>query len=168
MFRYVLLGFVIVIALYLLAIPVRLARVGSTVPIPQAIFVLGGGQGREVFAAKLARQYPDLEVWISSGSPPEITTKIFNEAGIPLSRVQLDYRATDTVTNFTRMVEVFRQRNIEHVYLVTSDFHMRRGRAIAFFAFGSRGIICTPMAVSSGRGEESVFRVLRDVVRSLL
>lgn len=99
-------------------------------PIPQAIFVLGGGQSREVFAAKLAHQYPGLEVWISSGSPHETATEIFNEAGISLSRLHLDYRATDTVTNFTTMVEVFRQRNIEHAYLVTSDYHMRRRKVI--------------------------------------
>ncbi len=165
--RYFALGLVVAIALYFAIIPIRLAMVKSQVPLPQAIFVLGGGSDREVFAARFALQHPELEVWISTGSPPKKTEEIFSDATISLSRLHLDYRATDTVTNFTTMVGVFRQLGIEHVYLVTSDFHMRRAKAIAFFVFGSQGIVCTPMVIPSDRKEESGFRILRDVVRSL-
>ncbi len=165
---YVLLGLGIAIALYILAIPIRLDRVRAAVPTPQAIFVLGGGQDREVAAAQMAHQYPELDVWISTGSPPEVVSKIFTDAGIPLSRLKLDYRASDTVTNFTTMAERFEQQQIEHVYLVTSDFHMRRARAISFFVFGSKGIVCTPIETLSNKDKESSLRALRDVVRSLI
>ena len=143
-------------------------------PEPQAIFVLGGGSDREEFAAKLALQHPELEVWISTGSQPEKATKIFESAGVSPARLHLDYRAVDTVTNFTTMVGVFQQRGIEHVYLLTSDFHMRRAKAIAFFVFGSRGITltsvetnCVLTQVLSSCQTESILRVLRDVLRSL-
>ena len=173
--RYVLLGLGIAIALYFMAISVRLVRVREAVPMPQAIFVLGGGQDREVAATRLAHQYPDLDVWISTGSPIEKVLKIFTEAGIPLSRLHLDYRAVDTVTNFTTMVEMFKQQNVQHVYLLTSNFHMRRARAIAFLVFGSQGIVCTTVEIPCDFTEvppkclaESTIHVLRDVVRSLL
>lgn len=174
-FRYVLLGLGIAITLYFLSIPIKLARVRAAVPIPQAIFVLGGGQDREVAAARLAHQYSELGVWISSGSPTEKVSKIFTGAGIPLSRLHLDHRAVDTVSNFTTMIEVFQQQNIKHVYLLTSDFHMKRASAIAFWVFGSRGIVCTPIEIACYSTEvpskclaESTLHVSRDIARSLL
>jgi len=173
--RYLAFGLAIALILYFAMIPVRLIGVKSRVPVPQAIFVLGGGSDREVAAAKLSSQHPELDVWISTGSPPEKVTEIFNEAGVPLSQLHLDYRAMDTVTNFTTMVGVFQQQDIEHIYLLTSDFHVRRARAIAFFVFGSYGIAytfveipCIPANhVPSHCLPESTFHILRDATRSL-
>ena len=146
--HYVLLGLGIASILYLLFIPVKLAKVREVAFIPQAIFVLGGDQDREIAAARLARQYPELDIWISTGSSKEKVSKIFTEAEIPLSRLHLDYRAVDTVTNFTTMVKVFQKQNIKHVYLLTSGFHMRRATAIACLVLGSRGIVCTTVEIS--------------------
>lgn len=75
----------------------------------QAILVLGGGEDREEFAAQFAEFHPVLKIWVSSGSPPNKSRAIFQDAGIADSRVYLDYRATDTVTNFTTLVRVFQQ-----------------------------------------------------------
>lgn len=72
-------------------------------------------------------------MWVSTGSSPERTEEIFSDATVSLSRLHLDYRATDTVTNFTTMVGVLRQLGIEHVYLAISDFHRRRAKAIMTF-----------------------------------
>ena len=173
--HYVLLGLGIASILYLLFIPVKLAKVREAVPIPQAIFVLGGGQDREIAAARLAHQHPELDIWISTGSSKEKVSEIFTEAGISLSRLHLDYRAVDTVTNFTTMVEVFQKQNIKHVYLLTSDFHMRRVRAIACLVLGSQGIVFTTVEISCDFTEippkclaESNLHVLRDIARSLL
>ena len=166
--RYVLLGLGSTSILYLFFIPVKLAKVREVVPIPQAIFVLGGGQDREIAAARLAHQYPELDVWISTGSSKEKVSEIFTEAGIPLSRLHLDYRVVDTVTNFTTMVEVFQKQNIKHVYLLTSDFHMRRARAIAFFVLGSRGVNYTPVIIKTSNHQiESNLKIFRDVMRFL-
>lgn len=166
--RYVALGLAIALALYLAMIPVRLREVRSRVPVPQAIFVLGGGRDREVAAARLAVQHPELEVWVSSGSEAEVVTGIFRRMGVASERLHLDYRASDTVTNFTTMAEFFRRRKIEHVFLVTSAFHMRRARAISFFVFGSRGIVCTPSGVNSGRQVELILQIIRDIGRAIL
>ena len=95
---------------------------------PQALLVLGGAIEREVFAAKFALNYPELPIWVSSGSNPEFAQWVFSEAGIESDRVHLDYRAVDTVTNFTTLVDELKAQGIESVYLITSDDHMRRVR----------------------------------------
>ena len=83
--------------------------------------------------------------------------------------MRLDGRATDTVTNFTTLAEDFVENKIQHIYLITSDYHMSRARAIATIVLGSAGIVVTPLAVPSlGDRSESLIRVVRDCGRSLL
>ncbi len=137
-------------------------------PEPTAIFVLGGEIHRERVAAQLARQYPNLPIWISSGSPADHARSIFAEANISLDRLHLDYRAVDTVTNFTTLVDDFDRLGIQHVYLVTSDYHMRRALTIETIVFGSRGIDVTPISVPTTRVNEPLEKSMRDGMRSLL
>jgi uncharacterized SAM-binding protein YcdF (DUF218 family) len=154
----------------LLFIPVRLAIASYQVPHPQAVFMLGGtvlGE-REEFTAEIARWYPSLKIWISSGLPPNKTYKIFQTAGISNQRLYLDYRAVDTVTNFTTLVRDFKQNRIQHLYLITSDYHMPRAKAIATIVLGSQGIAFTSLSVPSKTAKESLFPILRDIARSLL
>ncbi|MBD2451099.1 YdcF family protein [Nostoc sp. FACHB-152] len=153
----------------LLSIPVRLAITSQQAPQPQAILMLGGLTGeREKFTAQFAQYYPNLEIWISSSINPQKVRAIFQAAGIPESRLNLDYSAVDTVTNFTTLVDKFQQRQIQHLYLITSDFHMHRARAIATIVLGSRGIIFTPLTVPSNAPQEPILSIIRDIVRSLL
>ena len=154
--------------LILSSIPVRLVAAYLQSPQPQAILVLGGDPQRELAAAQLARHYPDLEVWVSSGALPKSSTATFAAAQVSAKRLHLDYRATDTVTNFTTLVSEFKQRHIQHLFLVTSNFHMLRSKAIATVVLGSQGIAFTPVAVPSRRAPESNLRIARDVARSLL
>lgn len=135
---------------------------------PEAVFVLGGAEERELFAAKFAKQHPELEVWISSGAPPDYTRRVFAKAGVPESRVHLDYQAVDTVTNFTTLVDELQAQGIDSVYLITSDDHMRRARAIGEIVFGSRGIVLKPLPVPSGRKPEPIEKCLRDGARAVL
>ena len=135
---------------------------------PQALLVLGGAIEREVFAAKFAQKHPQLPIWVSSGTNPEFAEWVFSEAGIESDRVHLDYRAVDTVTNFTTLVDELRDRGIESVYLITSDDHMRRARIIGEIVFGSRGIRFKPVAVPSGRTPEPVEKAVRDGARAIL
>ena len=138
-------------------------------PTPQAILVLGGGSGREEAAAQLAATNPQLEVWVSSGDqlPPEVYD-LFQVRGVASTRVHLDYRATDTVTNFTTLVPQFKQRNIQHIYVVTSDFHMPRATVIATLVLGHSGIAFTPWPVATARVEEPWLKLVRDGGRSVL
>lgn len=135
---------------------------------PEAIFVLGGHEDRERFAAQLALTHPNLPVWVSSGSPQGYVTKIFTNAGINRDRLHLDYQAKDTVTNFTTLVQTFKSQGIDSVYLITSDNHMNRARVIGEIVFGTQGIIVKPMAVPSHDSPEPVEKIVRDGGRSLL
>jgi uncharacterized SAM-binding protein YcdF (DUF218 family) len=128
------------------------------------ILILGGSSDREEYAVKLAHKYPSLKIWVSTGSPNAI--RIFQAAGIPSSRLYFDTRATDTVTNFTTVVSDFKRRGVEHIYIVTSDYHMPRAEAIATVVLGSQGVTFTAIKVSGEQRQESKLRVLRDVGRS--
>ncbi len=138
-------------------------------PNPEAILVLGGLADRDETAAKLAKNYPTLPVWISSGGRlPEAAYTLFEAAGVSRERVYLDYRATDTVTNFTTLVTQFKHHNIRHLYVVTSDFHMPRAQVIGTIVLGHNGMTLTPVSVPTNEPAESWLRVARDGSRSLL
>jgi uncharacterized SAM-binding protein YcdF (DUF218 family) len=135
---------------------------------PEAIFVLGGEEERELFAAKFAKQHPDLPIWVSSGSPQGYAQRVFAKAGIDRNLVHLDYQAVDTVTNFTSLVDRLQAQGIDSVYLITSDDHMRRARVIGEIVFGSRGIVLKPVPFSSGREPEPIEKAIRDGARAVL
>ncbi|NEQ44127.1 MAG: YdcF family protein [Leptolyngbya sp. SIOISBB] len=135
---------------------------------PEAILVLGGATEREHFAAELASQHPDLDVWISSGTNPEYAEWLFQEADIASDRVHLDYRAVDTVTNFTTLAADLKQAGVESVYLVTSDYHMRRAKIIAQVVLGRYDITFEPLPVPSDHMTEPLLRGLRDGARAVL
>ena len=135
---------------------------------PEALFVLGGHEEREGFAAQLAKKHPDLPIWVSSGSPKEYAQKIFTKAGIKSDRLHLDYQASDTVTNFTSLVDQLKAQGIDSVYLITSENHMPRARLIGEIVFGSRGIILKPVSVPSNSPPESIQKSLRDGARAIL
>jgi uncharacterized SAM-binding protein YcdF (DUF218 family) len=133
-----------------------------------AILVLGGQAIREEFAAKFAINKPQIPIWVSSGSPKEYVERIFERAGIARDRLHIDYRAVDTLTNFTTLVDDFRTRKINQVYLITEEFHMPRAKMIGNIVFGSRGIKLKPIAVPSNRKKERIRKTIRDTARSVL
>jgi uncharacterized SAM-binding protein YcdF (DUF218 family) len=151
-------------------IPVRMAIAYHHAPQPQAILVLGGDLARMRFTARFLQKKPELTAWVSDiWSAYPANRGVFREASITPERLQYDFCATDTVTNFTCTVGDFVQEGIDHVYLVTSDYHMRRALAIATLVFGSHGIVVTPLPVpSAGHPPESSLRIARDALRSLL
>jgi uncharacterized SAM-binding protein YcdF (DUF218 family) len=156
----------------MLALPIVLwlgyKEIKSKLEQPQAIFVLGGSTQREKFAAEFASQHPDLPIWISGGTPEDYAEQVFAKAGIDRSRLRLDYRAVDTVTNFTTLVDEFQARGIKKIYLITSDYHMRRARIIGEIVLGSRSIEFKPVSVPTERSPESIEKVIRDGARAVL
>jgi len=134
---------------------------------PQAILVLGGSPSREQFAAQFALQHPQLPIFVSSGSPEEYAEYVFDRAGVERKRIHLDYRAVDTVTNFTIMVTELQQRKITDVYVLTSDFHMPRALVIGKIVLGSRGIEMHPVTIPSSIKSENPAKALRDGLRSV-
>lgn len=136
---------------------------------PEAILVLGGSTDREEYAAMVAQQHPELSVWVSSGSNPEYAEWVFQQAQIDPSRVTLDYQAVDTVTNFTTLVDDLKAEGVTCVYLVTSDYHMRRASVVGEIVLGSRGITFKPLPVPSDHPHsEALLRSLRDGARAVL
>ena len=119
-------------------------------PAPQMILVLGGDRDREKVAARLSRQ-DGLPVVVSGGTNPEYARWVFLErAGLPADRVLLDYRAQDTFTNFTSLVDDLRRAHVRHALLVTSRDHMDRALLVGRIVAGSRGIHLTPVPVPCG------------------
>jgi uncharacterized SAM-binding protein YcdF (DUF218 family) len=159
-----LLGFALVLGLGYVA----LREIRALLQEPEAVLVLGGSTAREQFAAEFARKHPDLPVWISSGSNPEYAEWVFSEAGIERDRLRLDYRAVDTLTNFTTLVDEFESQGIRSIYLITSDYHMRRAWVIGKIVLGSRGIEFKPVEVPSTQPAETTDKVLRDAARAVL
>ena len=151
-------------------IPVRINIAFRQAPTPQAIFVLGGDPSRMKFAGQFWQSRRDLDVWVSDYRRNlDFNRRIFQKEGVPDERLHFDFEATDTVTNFTTVVDDFVDTDLQHVYLITSDYHMRRSRVIATVVLGSRGVVITPVAVDSRRDEdESLVRVVRDFGRSVL
>ncbi len=72
------------------------------------------------------------------------------------------------MTNFTTVVQDFNRLGIRHVYLVGSPQHLNRAQAIAFIAFGSRGITTTPVYTNFDDLPQDPWRTYRDVGRSLI
>ena len=118
-------------------------------PPPQLILVLGGDVARERAAARLALER-SLPVVVSGGSNPEYAQWLFAQQGLSEAQVHLDYRASDTLSNFTSVVDDLRQARVRHVLLVTSSDHMDRALLVGRIVAGSRGIALTPVAVSCG------------------
>ena len=166
-FIFILLAFLAISIFIFGSILIHLKIARYQTPEPQAIFTLGGGKQREEFTAQFAR-YHLLPIWVSTGQPRLKAKRTFQQAGISLSRVNLDYRAIDTVTNFTSLVEDFKQKNYQHIYLITSDFHMPRAKAIAFIVLGSYGIACTPITMPTAKYPEPKSKVIRDAVRAVI
>ncbi len=138
---------------------------------PPVALVLGGAPEREQFAAQFAQSHPEVEIWVSSGSNPEYAQWVFDEAQVPAEQWQLDYAAVDTVTNFTTLVDKLKSQQIDEVYLITSDYHMRRASIVAQIVLGSRGIAFKPLEIKTQEGPErpeTLLREVRDGARSLL
>lgn len=152
-------------------IPLRIAIAFQQVPEPQAILVLNGNLNRIKYAAKVWRSHPNFHIWVSAESNRTVQqySKIFAKAGIPPNQIHYDRCATDTVTNFTCTVADFQHQQQRHLYLITSDYHIARSRAIATLVLGSRGIVVSPISVPSQNfPPESRWRIARDCLRSLL
>jgi uncharacterized SAM-binding protein YcdF (DUF218 family) len=135
---------------------------------PEAILVLGGEPSREQFAAEFAKQHPGLRIWVTGGSNREYAEWVFHNAGFSDDSFQLDYDAKDTLTNFTTIVDKLKSQHIDSVYLITSDYHMRRSQWVGQVVFGSRGIQFQPVAIPTDKPSEPLEKAVLDGLRAAL
>ena len=115
--------------------------------------MLGGDADRERIGLKLARQLK-LPLVVSGGTNPEYARWLMEHEGLGRSEVRLDYRAQDTLGNFTSLVDELQGEGIEHLLLVTSEDHLPRALVVGGIVSGSRGIRLTGVPVSVPRGAE--------------
>jgi uncharacterized SAM-binding protein YcdF (DUF218 family) len=153
-------------------LPLRIELTRFFVPNPQGILILGGDRQRVKSGAELAAQYSELPIWLTGYFQDRTAIDAyFDRRHIALDRLHYDTCATDTVTDFTCTVAQLSQHQIHHVYLVTSDYHMARATAIAWWVLGSRGIIFSPYPVrcrgAKCRPRESRWRIVRDRFRAI-
>lgn len=144
------------------------SRVKAKLRTPQAILVLGGAVEREHYAAEFAYHNPELEVWVSSGTNPEYADWLFRQADVAPTRIHLDYQAVDTVTNFTTLVDELKGHRVNSIYLITSDYHMRRATIIGQIVLGRHDIAFRTVSVpSEDPRPEPIARGLRDGARAI-
>lgn len=138
-------------------------------PPPQQILVLGGDLEREEVGAQLAYR-SQLPLLVSSGSNAEYARWLIERNGLDPARVQLDYRASDTLSNFTTLVDELNRKGVRHVLLVTSSDHMERALLVGRVVAGSRGIYLTPVLVPCAKNcqFESRSKVWSDGLRALV
>ncbi len=141
----------------------------TTHQLPQRILVLGGDLDRERVGVHLAQQL-ELPLVVSGGSNPEYAQWLVRDAGLDHNRVVLDYRAKDTFSNFTSLVDDLKRDGVRHVLLVTSEDHLPRAMTVGRLVAGSRGIRLTgvPVACEPSCQEERLGKRLGDGIRSLI
>jgi len=132
------------------------------------IIVLGGGIRREMAAAQLAQIHPSLPVVISSGSTLPCLYRVFvKEAGVDWRRVTIDFRAVDTLTNFTAMLPYVQSRQPRKVFVVATEGHWSRAAVLGWLIWGSRGIAMEPVLIKGVGHEESWGKTLIDSLRAI-
>ena len=111
---------VLAIAFFLASIiPVRIAVALYQALIPQAILVLGGASERMEFAPRFWQSHANVDIWVSDSAwNVDVNRHIFQQLNVPNQQLHLDDRATDTVTNFTTLVEDFVRQKLQHIYLI--------------------------------------------------
>jgi uncharacterized SAM-binding protein YcdF (DUF218 family) len=137
---------------------------------PDAAVVLEGDPQRIRFAAQLAKARPELPIYISS---EPVFYSVYLDAladeQVPIERFALRTCATDTVTNFTCVVDELKAQGYRHLYVITSAHHMRRALTVARIVLGRHRMAASPLPVADGRGaREPLPRTLRDALRAIL
>jgi len=134
------------------------------------ILELGGNTSRMKTAIALAKIYPDAQIIISSESNPVGVNDMLEAAGISEDKYIFDYNAWDTVTNFTKTLQLVKSYKPQNVYVVTDQFHMRRSMVIARAVYVLQGINLHPVPYlgTTSKGSEDDYLVKTDCLRAWL
>jgi len=132
------------------------------------ILELGGNPSRMYRVIELAQQYPSAQIVISSEGSPDLVVGLLRGAGISNDRFVLDFKAWDTVTNFTHTLQLVQSYAPQVVYIVTDQFHMKRAMAIAKAVYFLRAIrlVAQPYMGSEPHPPEPSELIRYDQIRS--
>ena len=136
-----------------------------------AILVLGGSIRREIYAANLAQQYPNIPILISEGSKDPCILLLFERAKAPKTNVWLEKCANSTFGNFFFAVPILKQWGVHKVKVVTSPTHLPRAQWLAEIHLQSHGIAVEIDAVREigiPGNHESKLKTRLDVTRSII
>jgi uncharacterized SAM-binding protein YcdF (DUF218 family) len=135
---------------------------------PEAIVVLTGARGRIPRAVQLLRQRDDGLLLISGAGKGISKKELLNQQGDSAAgvtqyweRIEVEDLATSTIENAKETAKFLRERKIEKVILVTSDYHMPR--ALEIFRRVYPAVEYFPYPVSSvaeGTGSGGTSRVI--------
>lgn len=136
-----------------------------------AVLVLGGSIRREIYAAELAKQYPQTPILISQGSQDPCIWLIFQRAGAPIQQVILEKCAQSTFGNFYFALPILHRWQVRKLKVITSPTHLPRAQWLAQILLGSHGIwvdveLVREQGIPGNR--ESWLKTAIDVTRSLI
>lgn len=159
----------VMLASLVINVTVRLPANASK-PI-DAILVLGGSIKREIYAARLTREYPDVPILISHGSDAPCILFIFQREGARLERVWLENCAESTFGNFFFSLPILHRWKVHKVKLITSGNHLPRAKSLGKILLGAQGIameidLVKEKGIPGNR--ETKFKTTLDVTRSII
>lgn len=136
-----------------------------------AYLVLGGSIKREIYIAKVAKQYPQIPILISSGSKDPCIFGLFQRENAATNQVWLENCAKSTFGNFYFSLPILKKWGVQHIKLVTSPTHLPRAKWLAEIILGAHGIwVETDIVQEIGvpGNQESRLKTALDVIRSLM
>ena len=135
------------------------------------VLVRGGSISREIYAAKLARKYPNLPILIARGSPDPCIVWVFQRFQSPTNNVWLEVCSRCTFTNFMFGLPVLNSWQVRKIQLITSGTHIMRAEWLAKIILGSHGI-WVDLVVAPEKGvpgnQESWSKTGIDLTRSVI
>ncbi|MFN6518951.1 MAG: YdcF family protein [Nostoc sp. CreGUA01] len=141
----------------------------SSQPV-DAFFVLGGSIRRETYVVQQAKQYPQIPILISHGSPDPCIWLIFQRELASLENVWLEKCANSTFENFYYSIPLLRKWGVHKVKLITSPTHLPRAKWMAQILLGAHGIWVEPEIVQElgvPGNHESWLKTGLDLTRSI-
>ncbi|GFE68872.1 YdcF family protein [Chroococcus sp. FPU101] len=170
LFRFVLLGIVGFIIISLIVnLAIRLPQ--NQTQSVDGILVLGGSVQREIYATRLANQYPRIPLLISQGSREPCIVDLFRFTAARKNNVWLEKCANSTFENFFFTVPILKSWGVHKVKVVTSPTHLPRAQWLAKIHLGAQGI-AVEMDIVRETGipgnNESSLKTALDIARSVI
>jgi uncharacterized SAM-binding protein YcdF (DUF218 family) len=129
---------------------------------------LGGNPNRTYKAAEIATRFPLTKVIVSSEGSIGQVLDIYKEKGLTQERIDLDFNAWDTVTNFTETANKIKLYQPKKLYVVTDAFHMRRSLTIAQICYFNTAVEVIPCSsvYNSPNIKEPISLILTDAAQA--
>ena len=135
------------------------------------ILVLGGSIRREIYAAQIASQYPEVPIIVSQGSKPPCIKLIFQREQARMDQVWVEQCAYSTFDNFFFCVPLLQRYGVHKVKVIISQSHLSRAKWLAQIHLWSKGIaveVDTPKERGVPGNHDSDLKTFLDVTRSLM